>query len=252
MEITKIPIYFENEQDAKIKARDTLIKIFESKLLNIDTIKGTITEFQKYENQNSIEVFNKIERNINESEVSTKKMGDIYKSMEELHNEIQQIFKNWQKITAPLNYYSKKLEDLMTSKKNVSVVVQNLNIYIRIKDQIKELREFMEASDSNVVTVFKQIRYLSYLRRVLIDKIKTATRSEKLENLAEHLLCVYEFEEEFFNKFWKYFENTLEYSQKRPEFLVKLLRIIEEDPDYMKNIKAQFSIYSVKYIYLEK
>jgi hypothetical protein len=245
MEFTKIPVYFGDEADAKLKARDTLIKIFESKLLNIDTIKGTITEFQKYDNQNSIEVFNTIERNINECEVFIKKFGDIYSSMDELHNGVQNIFKEWQRITNPINHYSKKLEDLMLSKKNVSVVVQNLNIYMRIKDQIKELRDFMEASDANVVTVFKQMRYLVYLRRVLLEKVKSVNWDEKLNNLGDHLLCVQQFEDEFFNKFWKYFDNMLDIAQKKPEFLVKLLRIIEEDPDFMRNIRSQFSIYTV-------
>jgi hypothetical protein len=248
MEIHKIPVYFEDESDSRKRAKEALVKIFESKLLNIDTITSIIAEFNKYENQNSIEVFNSIERNINESEVSTNKIDDINNNMTQLDERIQKIFKEWQKITAPINYYSKNLENLMMSKKNVSIVAHSLNIYISIKDQINELRQLLDANDNNIVLVFKQIRYLSYLRRVLLEKVKTVIRSEKIEkfnNLADHLLCVQHFEEEFFARFWKYFEKTIDYAKNRPEFLVKLIRIVEEDPDYCRNIKAQFEIYNV-------
>ena len=59
------------------------------------------------------------------------------------------------------------------------------------------------------------------------------------------MLCVEKFDEEFFNKFWKYFDNVVELSIKKPEFLVKLLRLVEEDADYMKALRNQFSIYNV-------
>lgn len=245
MDYNKIPNFFEDEKDSRKKAKETLTKIFENKMLNIDTIKGITSEFNKYENQNSIEVFNRIERNINESEVSTNKIGGVITNVADMSNSIVAILKDWEKITAPINYYGKNLEFLMLSKKNVSATVHNLNIYMRIKDQINELRIYLETNDSNIVTVYKQIRYLAYLRRVLLEKVKTVTRTEKLYNLADHLMCVQEFEQEFFNKFWRFFEVTLDLAKGKPEFLVKLLRLIEEDPDYMRNIKAQFHIYNV-------
>lgn len=244
MDYNKIPNFFEDEKDSRKKAKDTLTKIFENKLLNIDTIKNIMSEFQKYENQNSIEVFNRIERNINESDISTNKIGDLITNVKEMELRNLEFFKNWEKITAPINYYGKNLENLMISKKNVSMMRHNLNIYVKIKDQIKELRDILQANDSNIVLVYKQIRYLAYLRIVLIEKVKTVTRSEKLNNLADHLLCVQQFEEEFFNKFWKYFDVTLDLAVSKPEFLVKLLRLIEEDPEYMKNIKNHLQMYN--------
>jgi len=247
MDYNKIPTYFENETDSRRKAKETLTKIFENKLLNIDTIKSILTEFHKYENQNSIEVFNRIERNINESEISTNKISDVISNTEEVIDKSNEFLKNWNKITASLNFYGKDLENLMLSKKNVSIMRHNLNIYVKIKDQIKELRDLINANDSNVVVVYKQIRYLAYLRTALLDKIgrSNTSRTEKLEVLADHLLCVKQFEEEFFNKFWRYFEMTIQWGIERPEFLVKLLRLIEEDVEYMKNIHNQFQIYNV-------
>jgi hypothetical protein len=250
MDNSKIPSYFENEADSRKKAKETLTKIFENKMLNIDTIKNIISEFHKHENQNSIEVFNKIERNINESEVSTNKIEDVIKNTDEVIESSQKFYKAWEKIAAPLNYYGKDLENLMLSKKNVSMMRHNLGIYVKVKDQVKELRELINANDSNIVIVYKQIRYLSYLRATLLDRINksaafSASRTEQLNNLADHLLCVKEFEEEFFHKFWKYFQSTTTWAVEKPEFLVKLLRLIEEDGEYMRNIQNQFEIYNV-------
>jgi hypothetical protein len=249
MDYNKIPNHFENENDSRKKANEMLVKIFENKNPSIEVIRSIIAEFNKYENQNSIEIFNKIERNINESNVSVNKIGDIIKNTEGVINSSKEFLKNWEKITAPINYYGKNLENLMLSKKNVSMMRHNLNIYVKIKDQINELREMLNANDSNVVIVYKQIRYLAYLRRILLDKVKTLSRSEKLNNLADHLLCVHQFEEEFFAKFWKYFQNTLIWAVEKPEFLVKLLRLIEEDPEYVRNIKSQFQMYNVCILY---
>jgi hypothetical protein len=249
MDYNKIPPYFENENDSRKKAKITLTQIFENKMLNIDTIKTIISEFQKYENQNSIEVFNRIERNINESEVSTKKIGDVIKHTEELNSKYQEFFKNWEKITKPLNDYGDELENLMLSKKNVSMMRQNLNVYVKIKEQIKELRDLINSNPSNVVVVYKQIRYLAYLRTALLEKINKTTgisMTEKLCNLADHLLCVKQFEDEFFGIFWSYFDSILYFAEEKPEFLVKLLRLIEEDAEYMKNIQMQFQMYNVR------
>jgi hypothetical protein len=153
--------------------------------------------------------------------------------------------KNWEEITRTLNFYGKNLEKLMLSKKNVSSLIHNLNMYVKIQDQVKELRILME-KEENIVYIYKNVRYLTYLREILLDKVKSVSRTDKLNNLADHLLCVEKFSDEFFNKFWKHFANTIDLSIKKPEFLVKLLRLVEEDADYMKALKNQFSIYNVK------
>ena len=248
MDYLKIPSHFEDEKDSRKKAKITLSQIFENKMLNIDTIKSIISQFQKNENQNSIEVFNKIERNINESDVSIKKIGDVISHTEEVISKYQEFFNNWEKITKPLNEYGEDLENLMLSKKNVSMMRQNLNIYVRIREQVKDLRDLINTNSSNVVIVYKQIRYLGYLRRALLEKIEKSssmTKTDKLDNLKEHLKCVEEFENEFEDKFWNYFDSILIYAQEKPEFLVKLLRLIEEDEEYMKNIQLQFQMYLV-------
>jgi len=245
MEYSRTPNHFENEKESIKKANEMLIKIFENKNPSIDTIKSIIAEFHKYENQNSIEIFNKIERNINESDVSVNKIGDIIKNTDNIITSTHEFLKAWEKITAPLNYYGKKLENLMVSKKNVSSVRHNLSIYVKIKDQINELRNLLNCNDSNVVIVYKQIRYLTFLRAILLDKVKSVDMIDKLNNLADHLLCIAHFEEEFFDKFWKYFHDILQLAVERPEFLVKLLRLIEEDPEYVRNIKIHFQMYNV-------
>lgn len=245
METYKIPEYFKDQDDARQKARETLTKTFQNKMINLDNIKTIINEFRRLENQNSIEVFNRIERSIDESEISTNKISSIIENISEIEKSLTLTSKNWEEITRTLNFYGKNLEKLMLSKKNVSSLIHNLNMYVKIQDQVKELQILME-KEENIVYIYKNVRYLTYLREILLDKVKSVSRTDKLNNLADHLLCVEKFSDEFFNKFWKHFANTIDLSIKKPEFLVKLLRLVEEDADYMKALKNQFSIYNVK------
>ena len=84
MESFKIPDFIKDQDDARKKARETLSKTFQNKMINIDNIKAIINEFRRLENQNSIEVFNRIERSIYESEVSTNKISSIIENISEI------------------------------------------------------------------------------------------------------------------------------------------------------------------------
>ena len=241
MDNIKIPP-LKNEEDAKAKAQETLKKIFDNKMLTIDNIKLYINEFHKKENQNSIEVFNKIERNISELDSSLKAIDQMILNMTEASHKHYTFYQSWQKITNPINEYGEDLEKLMLSKKNVSFMTHNLDMYVKVQDQVEEMKRLME-DDNNIVVVYKQIRYLAYLRVALLERVKTQARSDKLNNLADHMMCVAEFEDEFFDKFWSYFSKITTLATERPEFLVKLLRLIEEDPEYLNNIRMIFKTY---------
>ena len=78
----------------------------------------------------------------------------------------------------------------------------NLEMYVKVQDEVKELRRLLkEDKYTNLTLVYKKIRYFEYIRSALIEKLKKETRSEKLNNLADHLLCVQEFSNEFFEEF---------------------------------------------------
>ena len=65
-----------------------------------------------------------------------------------------------------------------------------------------------------------------------------------MNNLAEHLLCVQQFSNEFFEEFWNYFKDAHIICQTKPEFIVKCVRLIEEDKGYLKSIKKIFKTYN--------
>lgn len=241
MENIKIPS-LKSEEDAKRKASETLVKLFDNKMLTIDNIKLLINEFHKKESQNSIEVFNKIEHNISELDSSLKAIDQMILNMTEASNKHLTFYNSWQKVTNPINDYGDDLEKLMLAKKNVSLMVHNLAVYVKVQDQIEEMKRLME-DDNNIVVVFKQIRYLAYLRIALLEMVKTQARDDKLNNLADHMMCVIKFEDEFFEKFWGYFANLIPLATERPEFVVKLLRLIEEDKDYLNHIRSIFKTY---------
>ena len=244
MEDFKIPI-LKNEEDAHKKAKETLVKLFDDKMLTIDNIKSLINDFHKIANQSSIEVFNKIEHNITELDTSLKSIDQIISNMQETSTKHQKFFSSWKKITMPLNEYGEDLEKLMLAKKNVSLMFNNLEMYVKVQDEIKEMRRLMQEDKySNLTLVYKKIRYFEYIRIALIEKLKKEARSEKLNNLAEHLLCVQQFSNEFFDEFWSYFKDAYIICQTRPEFIVKCVRLIEEDKNYLNSIKKVFKIYN--------
>ena len=243
MEDFKIPI-IKSEEDAKKKAKECLVKLFDDKMLTIDNIKSLINDFHKIANQSSIEVFNKIEHNINELDSSLKSIDQIISNMQETSVKQKKFFQSWKKITSPLNEYGEDLEKLMLAKKNVSLMFNNLEMYVKVQDEVKELRRLLkEDKFTNLTLVYKKIRYFEYIRIALIEKLKKETRSEKLNNLADHLLCVQEFSNEFFEEFWGYFRDAHIYCKTKPEFIVKCVRIIEEDQNFLNNIKKIFKTY---------
>ena len=243
MEDFKIPI-IKSEEDAKKKAKETLVKLFDDKMLTIDNIKSLINDFHKVANQSSVEIFNKIEHNINELDSSLKSIDQIILNMQETSVKQKKFFQSWKKITSPLNEYGEDLEKLMLAKKNVSLMFNNLEMYVKVQDEVKELRRLLkEDKYSNLTLVYKKIRYFEYIRIALIEKLKKETRSEKLNNLADHLLCVQEFSNEFFEEFWGYFKEAHIICKTKPEFIVKCVRLIEEDKNYLNNIKKIFKTY---------
>ena len=104
MEDFKIPI-LKSEEDAHKKAKECLVKLFDDKMLTIDNIKSLINDFHKVSNQSSIEVFNKIEHNINELDSSLKSIDQIITNMQETSIKQKKFFQSWKKITSPLNEY---------------------------------------------------------------------------------------------------------------------------------------------------
>ena len=184
MEDFKIPI-LKNEEDAHKKAKECLVKLFDDKMLTIDNIKSLINDFHKVANQSSIEVFNKIEHNITELDSSLKSIDQIISNMQETSTKHKKFFSSWKKITMPLNEYGEDLEKLMLAKKNVSLMFNNLEMYVKVQDEIKEMRRLMQEDKySNLTLVYKKIRYFEYIRIALIEKLKKEARSEKLNNLA--------------------------------------------------------------------
>ena len=53
-----------------------------------------------------------------------------------------------------------------------------------------------------------------------------------------------QFSTEFFDEFWSYFKDAHSICQTRPEFIVKCVRLIEEDKAYLNNIKKIFKLYN--------
>ena len=61
----------------------------------------------------------------------------------------------------------------MLAKKNVSLMFNNLEMYIKVQDEVKELRRLLkEDKYTNLTLVYKKIRYFEYIRSALIEKLK--------------------------------------------------------------------------------
>ena len=240
MEDFIVPI-FDSEEDAKKKSEETLSKLLDKKLITLDSIKSLINLVNKKANQKSLEILNKTEQNITDLDISLKSIEKMIGQMGESSEKQHIFYENWNKISRPISSYGENLEKIIISKKNVNLIVHNLDIYLKIEDQIKEMRKLLkENPELHIVTIFKQVRYLTYLRTILIMKLKNQIRSDKLNNLADHLMCIQEFDEEFFTKFWSFFKDALNICQQKPEFIVKCLILIEEDKEYMIKIMRLF------------
>jgi len=173
---------------------------------------------------------------------SNLKFTEIINNNENQLKKLVATSNNWTTISHPLTSYGNKLENLLTGKKNISMLINILNIYSNIRERIDKLRE-LNKKEENIVHVYKNIRYLIVLQKSIIEKLRMSddlnSKKETINIFMKNLSYVNDFEKEFFDKFWAYFENTLELAQKKPGFLVKLLRLVEEDQNYIFDIKSQ-------------
>jgi hypothetical protein len=242
MENIKIKQYFVNEEDAINSADDTLKQIFNKKIMTIENIKEVIKYFRNLESQNNIEIFNQIEQTISSSESALVKIQEMLAQIFDLELVAKQDEKEWTKLTKEINAYGTDLNKLMLCNRNITLLKTNIDIYFKniVDNQVEDLRKLMNSSEKNIVYVYKNVRYLSFLRKIFLDKVKSLnTRSDKLNNVADHLLKVKQLESDFFSKFFKYFDNVLQLAEENPALLVKLLRLIEEDSDFVLSIKLQ-------------
>lgn len=233
---------FLNEVDAKEKADKTLRLIISEKLINIETIKSIIKHFQSLENQNNIEVFNKIEQTISISTNSIQRIKDCIQNLSEIEIISKRTEKEWENVTNDLNKYGYNLDRLMVCNRNISILKANLNIFFKniMENQVESLNKLFE-NDSNILLLYKNVRYLNYLRTIFINKIKQIkNRTKSLEIAADYLMPVMRLKENFFDKFFNYFSDIISLAETRPSFLVKLLRIIEEDSLFLISIQKNF------------
>ena len=57
--------------------------------------------------------------------------------MQETSVKQKKFFQSWKKITSPLNEYGDDLEKLMLAKKNVSLMFNNLEMYVKFKMKLR-------------------------------------------------------------------------------------------------------------------
>ncbi len=79
------------------------------------------------------------------------------------------------------------------------------------------------------------------VRLSLLEKLDIEEKGSALTAVEEHFLCLMQFQEEFFNKIWEYVRKSLQIAQHEPQFLVKVLRIIESDRKNNEYIKKKFT-----------
>ena len=65
---------------------------------------------------------------------------------------------------------------------------------------------------------------------------------EAIRTVEERFSSVALFEVDFFQSIWNYFQKTLQIARNQPEFLVILLRIIENDEQHNNTMKNRGSI----------
>lgn len=242
MDYIRIKDKFIDETDA-IESADKAIKdIFSQKLITIETIKSVISNIQSAENSNNIEVFDKIDQTIINSEKSILKIKDILNELVAIELNSKKTEKEWNSLTFDINSYGENLSKIMIANKNISTLKRNIDIYFKniMDNQVDNLRKLMETSDKNIVFVYKNVRYLSHLRKMFLDKVKTSNiRNENLNKVADRLLKVKELENDLFEKIFGYFSNVIKLAETNPSHLVKLLRIVEEDEEFILSIKMQ-------------
>jgi hypothetical protein len=84
----------------------------------------------------------------------------------------------------------------------------------------------------------------SYVRLSLLEKLEQEERVDAVIQVEQHFNCVMKFEEEFFEIIWGYIRKAMKFAIGEPSFLVKILRIIENDHKHAENVSRRFTVVS--------
>ena len=110
-----------DELTTKKKAKETLKKVFDSKIINFETLNYLRATFKKQESNITKEVLNRIDDIISNVRNSNKKFTEIISNNQTVLKDLISTSEKWGKISSPLTYYGAKLENLLISKKNINM-----------------------------------------------------------------------------------------------------------------------------------
>jgi hypothetical protein len=220
--------------------KDCLSKVdreFENIVLNSNMSAEYLKEItSKYQHLYEMEYFRefaKIEYNLNNLEENILRIND--KDLTAILNNLTNINDDWKQNTQKINKYGIKLDTLIIASQNIKGIKNN--IFSKIQERIKEEEILIDEDfENNLINCFKQIKYFDLFKNFNNTKLLSS------ENFILFIKDIDKLNNKFYTKFWSYFDDLIYLSTNKPELLIKLIRLIEEEEDYSDNIRQSFGI----------
>jgi hypothetical protein len=228
MEI-RIPYIFD-EKDCIWKVEREFQKILIDSNMSINYIENYIEKYKTlYEKEHQNEL-NRFSQNFEKLEKNLSELKQPFDRLNDLNNNLKDLSAHWNEKTKPINSYGVKLDILLLSLKNVSTVKENLFLFVHNK--VKELDVLIDHEfEESVIEIYKQIKMFETLRTSITNNNIKTTDFFYISDINKLV-------DKFYNKFWGYFDDIIGMSKHNPEFLVKLIRIIDEDDSYSDDVRA--------------
>ena len=117
---------------------------------------------------------------------------------------------------------------VFTYRRNIKVVLDQLNDFMNMSSQLKELEAFHD-DPANFEYIQNQIIFLKDLRESMTEKLESdqGKSSELLQTMVKRFSVLDNFEDKFYANIYQIIFECIEYAKKSPQVLVKALKLIE-------------------------
>ena len=173
-----VPLDFSTKNEAKAKA----IEFLKSQMQGNPDSKTLQYQRELYAdkrdaiNQN---LYLKLQAKVNELEQSVETLASKENLSGQIKDKLSLLREKWQNSSGQFGELSSLVDELFTAKCNVEKVITILRDYENLDTEVEELERILQ-NDLEILTVYRKLKMLNYVRMRLMERVQAANEEEEI------------------------------------------------------------------------